>query len=142
MAEITRNQEHVIIMTVLYNELVDYKFGDKAFVRDAKTLISDFCNLPYEDCSEFIKDTVMISLSKYGEIANEFTPALKNWKWDRLPLLTQAILLMSYTHFFFTENVSKKIVINTAVNLAKKYIDDKQAKFINAILDGVLNDRK
>ena len=142
MEELTRNQEHVIIMTVIYNELVDFKFGDNKFVRDAKTLISDFCDCDYDSCSSFIKDTVLTSLSKYGEIVNVFTPSLKNWKWDRLPLLTQAILLMSYTHFFYIEKVNKKIVINIAVDLAKKYIEDKQAKFINAILDGVLNDRK
>ena len=46
---------------------------------------------------------------------------------------------MSYTHYHYIEKVDKKIVINIAVTLAKKYIDDKQAKFINGILDnGVL----
>ena len=75
----------------------------------------------------------------YGEIVKAFTPYLINWKWERLPLLTQAILLMSYAHYFYIEKVERTVVINVAVNLAKKYIDDKQAKFINAILDaGVL----
>ena len=47
---------------------------------------------------------------------------------------------MSYTHYKFIEKVDKKVVINVAVDLAKKYIDDKQAKFINGILDsGVLD---
>ena len=66
---------------------------------------------------------------------NAYIPHLRNWKWERLPLLTQAILLMSYAHYYYIEKVDKKIVINVAVDLAKKYIDDKQAKFINAILD-------
>ena len=46
---------------------------------------------------------------------------------------------MSYAHFYYVEKVDKRIVIDIAVNLAKKYIDDNQAKFINAILDKVLN---
>ena len=45
---------------------------------------------------------------------------------------------MSYAHFYYVEKVDKKVVINTAVDLAKKYVEEKQAKFINAILDGVL----
>ena len=57
---------------------------------------------------------------------------------DRLPLLTQAVLLMSYAHFYYVEKIDKSIVINVAVELAKKYIEEKQAKFINAILDEVL----
>ena len=81
-----------------------------------------------------------MSLKNYGEIKRAYEPYLKNWKWERLPLLTQAILLMSYTHYKYIEKVDKKVVINVAVELAKKYIDDKQAKFINAILDnGVLD---
>lgn len=143
MEEVSRNQEHVIIMTVIYNELVDFKFGNGSFVRDAKDLISDFYGAPYDEVPNFVKDTVMISLQKYGEVVNAYAPYLRDWKWERLPLLTQAILLMSYVHFYYIEKVDKKIIINVAVNLAKKYTDDKQAKFINAILDGgILNGRK
>lgn len=136
----SRNQAHVTVMTVIYNELIDFKFGQESFVRDAKEMIENLCECDYENVDPYIKNTVMTSLQKYGEIVNAYLPYLRNWKWDRLPTLTQAILLMSYTHYFYTEKVDKKVIVNVAVNLAKKYIDDKQAKFINAILDsGVLN---
>lgn len=45
---------------------------------------------------------------------------------------------MSYTHFKYIETIDKAIVIDVAVKLAKEYIEEKQAKFINAILDEVL----
>ena len=135
---LSRNQTHLVIMTVIYNELVDYSFSDGTnFSRSAQEMICEMVGEPdYEKIDPFIKDMVMVSLQKYGEIVTAYTPYLRNWKWERLPLLTQAILLMSYTHFYFVEKVDKKVVINIAVDLAKKYIDDKQAKFINAILDG------
>ena len=137
--DISRNQQHYIIMTVIYNELTDFTFGEQKINRDARELISGLCDCPFEDVDKYIVDTVMVSLQKYGEIRNAFIPYLRNWTWDRLPLLTQAILLMSYTHFYFIEKVDKSVVINVAVTLAKKYIDEKQAKFINGILDsGVL----
>ena len=138
--EISRNKEHFIIMTVIYNELTDFTFGEGKMVRDANEMIASICECDISEVSPFVIDSVMISLKKYGEIVSAFTPYLKAWKWERLPLLTQAILLMSYTHYKFMGQVDKKVVINVAVNLAKKYIDDKQAKFINAILDsGVLD---
>ena len=135
---LSRNQTHLVIMTVIYNELVDYSFSDGSnFSRSAEEMICDMVGeQDINNIDPFIKDMVMISLQKYGEIVTAYTPYLRNWKWERLPLLTQAILLMSYTHFYFVEKVDKKVVINVAVDLAKKYIDDKQAKFINAILDG------
>lgn len=137
--EISRNQQHYIIMVAIYNELTDFTFGDKQVNRSAEEVISSLCECNIKDVPSYIIDTVMVSLSKYGEIKTAYVPYLKNWKWERLPLLTQAILLMSYSHFYFIEKVDKIVVINAAVELAKKYIDDKQAKFINAILDaGVL----
>ncbi len=138
--EISRNQQHFIIMTVIYNELTDFTFGEGKMIRNANEMISSICECENSEVDSYITDTVIMSLKNYGEIKRAYEPYLKNWKWERLPLLTQAILLMSYTHYKYIEKVDKKVVINIAVELAKKYIDDKQAKFINAILDnGVLD---
>ena len=137
--ELSRNQTHYIIMTAIYNELTDFTFGEKQNYRNAEEIIASLCECDIKDVDPYIIDSVMGTLHKYGEARNAFTPYLKNWTWDRLPLLTQAILLMSYTHYYYIEKVDKTVVINIAVNLAKKYIDEKQAKFINGILDsGVL----
>ena len=135
---ISRNQSHHIVMTVIYNELVDFNFGEGKLVRDAREMLVDYFGMPLEQIDPVVINTVVFSLQKYGEIVEAYVPFLRNWKWERLPLLTQSILLMSYSHFYYAEKVDKKIVINIAVDLAKKYIDDKQAKFINAILDEVI----
>ena len=124
-------------MTVIYNELSDFSLGDGKEVRDARELISSLCECPYSEVSEYVKKTVSYALNNFGAIKDVFIPKLNNWKWERLPLLTQAILLMSYAHMQI-EKVDKKIVIDVAVNLAKKYVEPKQGKFVNAILDGVL----
>ena len=137
MANISRQQEHYIIMTVIYDELSDFVLGDKSYFRDARQLIVELAGVPYSQVSDYVKNTVSYSLTNYGKIKDVFIPHLKGWKWDRLPLLTQSILIMSYAHKQ-VEEVDKRVVINVAVDLAKKYIDDAQRKFINAILDEVL----
>ena len=134
---ISRNQENYIIMTVIYDELSDFVFGENEGFRDARQLIADISGIPYSENSDYLKNVITYSLSHYGEIRDVFVPHLNKWKWERLPLLTQSILLMSYAHTK-VEEVDKKVVINIAVDLAKKYVEPKQAKFINAILDGVL----
>ena len=138
MEKISRNQEHFIIMTVIYDELADFKAGENQPFRDVNEIILEITDIPLADHSEYLQNTIANVLNHYGEIVNAFIPHLKNWKWERLPLLTQAVLLMSYAHFYYVEKVDKRIVINIAVELAKKYIEEKQAKFINAILDEVL----
>ena len=124
-------------MTVIYDELSDFVLGEGKGFRDARQLLADVAEMPYSEISPYVKNVVAYSLNNYGAIKDVFTPHLVKWKWERLPLLTQSILLMSYAHSKVT-NDDKVVIINIAVNLAKKYIEEKQAKFINAILDGVL----
>lgn len=127
-------------MTVIYNELIDFKFSDNQYERNAIEMITDFYKEKNEEVDPYAIDVVINALKNYGAIVNAFVPYLNRWTWDRIPLLSQAILLMSYSHFYFVEtDVDKAVVIDIAVNLAKRYVDDEQAKFINGILDrGVL----
>ena len=135
---VTRNQQHYIIMTVIYDELVDFYHGGGNVFRDARELISEISGCSFEEVDDYIKNTITYALNKYGEIKAHLEPNLNNWKWERIPILSQAILLMSCAHYFYVEKVDKVVVIDVAVRLAKKYVDEKQAKFINALLDGVL----
>jgi len=135
--DISRNQQNYIAMTVIYNELTNFTYGNKDSFRDARDLIIDMCECNYENIPSYIIEVVTFALNNYGKIVEAFNPHLKNWTWDRLPLLSRSILLLSYAHKQI-EMVDKKIVISIAVDLAKKYIEPKQAKFINAILDEVL----
>ncbi len=133
---ISRHHANYIIMSVLYEVLLALDNSeDKTFI-DPTPLIKDMCE-EGED-TYYIEKVVYESLSHYSDILSVLTPKLRNWRWERLPLLTRAILLMSYAHYYYVEEVDKRIVIDVAVNLAKEYVDEKQAKFINALLDGVL----
>lgn len=124
-------------MTVIYDELTDYAIGEGKTFRDARDLTCELCECLYSEVPDYIKSTIAYSLNNYGKIREEFVKNLKGWTWERLPLLTQAVLLMSYAHQEI-EKVDKRVIISIAVDLAKKYIEPKQAKFINAILDGTL----
>ena len=135
--EITRSLENFTIMTVIYNQLTDFTYGDKKEYRDTRELVSSMLEIPYEEASDYVKDVINYSLNNYGKIANVYIPLLKGWTWERLPLLTKSILVMAYARKE-VEKVDKSMIIDSSVSLAKKYIDPKQAKFINAILDGAL----
>lgn len=138
MELMSRSQENFIVMTVIYNVITDFTISDDKSVRDARELCAELCERPYEEVSPYIKNMVYQSLTNYSSIIQAFTPYLRNWKWERLPLLTQAILIMSYVHFYLVEKEDKRIIIDTAVELTKTYVEEKQGKFVNAILDKVL----
>jgi len=135
--ELSRNKQNFIAMTVVYNELLDFSYGEGQTFRDARDLMSELCECPLNEVPEYIQKVVTYSLNNYGKIVDVFTPKLKKWTWDRLPIIIRAILLTSYAHKQI-EVVDKKVIISTAVDLTKKYVEEKQAKFVNAILDEVI----
>ncbi len=62
-----------------------------------------------------------------------------DWTFERLPLLEQAILLMS-TQEILENGTPKAAVINEAITLTKEYCDAESPKLINAILDSLPNE--
>lgn len=58
----------------------------------------------------------------------------KDWSFDRLSVLEQAILLVSLQEIL-QNDIPKPVVINEAIKLAKKYCDDDSYKLINGVLD-------
>ena len=65
---------------------------------------------------------------------------LNNWTLDRLSLVDQAILEVASFEILYTD-IDIKIAINEALELAKKYSDDKVKSMINACLDKIAKEK-
>ena len=131
---LSRNEEHELIMTCIYDALL-YSDMDKEF--SVEEIMCSVFDVSYDEISFFVKEMVIKSLSHVNEIKAIYQARMPKWSFDRLNLVEQAILLMSFTHKQI-ENSDKSIIINIAVKLAKKFLDKDDYKFVNAILDKVL----
>lgn len=59
-----------------------------------------------------------------------------DWDFNRLSILEQSILLLSFQELKTTDT-PKPVIINEAVELCKTYCDDDSYKLINGVLDQV-----
>ena len=132
---ISRNQEQEKIMSCIYSALFNTLSEDEFSL---ESLMEGVFGLSFEDIQAFSKRIVVKSLTHFDEIKDIYQAKMPTWKFDRLNAVTKSILLMSYTHFKLEGDVEKAIVINTAVVLAKKFLDNDDYKFVNGILDKVL----
>ncbi len=60
------------------------------------------------------------------------------WKISRLSPVDKAILRLSIYQFMFCSDIPPKVVINEAIELAKKFSTEKSPSFVNGVLDAVL----
>jgi len=131
---LSRNEEHELIMTCIYDALL-YSNMNKEF--SVEEILTSVFEVDYDEISMFAKEIVIKSLSHINEIKNIFQEKMPKWSFDRLNMVEQSILIMSYTHKQ-VENSDKSIIINIAVKLSKKFLDKDDYKFVNGILDKVL----
>ena len=73
--------------------------------------------------------------------ADEIDPIIsthaKNWRIERMPAIDRAILRLSLAELR-TAGTPSKVVINEALELAKKFSSEDAAPFINGILDAAV----
>lgn len=62
---------------------------------------------------------------------------LVKWKLNRISKVNLSILRISTYEILFAEDVPGKVSINEAIELCKKYSDNKSVTFINGVLDKV-----
>lgn len=60
------------------------------------------------------------------------------WQFTRLSPVDKSILRLSAYQLKFCSDIPPKVVINEAIELAKKYSTDKSPAFVNGVLDAVL----
>lgn len=68
------------------------------------------------------------------EIDAKLSENIRGWTIERLPRIDLAILRVALCEILYIDSVPNGVAINEAVNLAKKYGEDKSYAFINSVL--------
>lgn len=91
-------------------------------------------NVDFSYVSEVIRG-VQDNLAFIDEVIEK---NLRNWKIDRIPKIDLAILRLAVFEIKYKEEVPQNVAINEAIELSKKYCDDKSFPFINGVLDSII----
>lgn len=64
------------------------------------------------------------------------------WDLDRIASTDRNILRLAIYEILFCEDIPDSVSINEAVDMAKKYCDEKSYKYINGLLGSVIKEEK
>lgn len=91
-----------------------------------------------KDAIEYIKDAVLGIEKNKKEIIEQIEKNLKSdWKIDRISKIDLSILELAIYEIEY-KDIPFKVVINEAVELAKKYGEDSSKNFVNGILASIV----
>jgi transcription antitermination protein NusB len=86
----------------------------------------------------FVRDLVMGTLDNEEESDAVIAPLLEGWTLDRLPTIDRIILRMSAFELNHRKETDPAVVINEAVELAKKFSTEDSGRYVNGVLARVL----
>jgi N utilization substance protein B len=72
------------------------------------------------------------------KLDNVYKPLLTNWRFERVSVSAKLILRLAIWELQ-TKDIDPRIVINEAIELAKDFAEEDAYRFINGILDRIVN---
>ena len=123
-----------IIMKVLYQVFI---LEESSVSFDINSLIKE----QQEVENEFVTTSINGILNNRKEIFDLANKYLKSWPMDRLNKVDQAIISLGIYELIYTD-IPSVVAINEAIELSKKYSDEKVTKMINATLDKIYHEEE
>ena len=68
--------------------------------------------------------------------------AARNWRVERMTVLDRLVLRLAVHELIAHAETPPRIVIDEAIELARRYSGDEAARFVNGVLDGLFKKLK
>lgn len=88
---------------------------------------------------EFASSLVIGVREKLDQIDTAIERFAEHWTLKRIALVERNILRLGTYELLFREDIPRKVILNEAIEIAKLYGSEDSGKFINGILDRIMN---
>lgn len=90
----------------------------------------------------YLNDLVSGVIEQQQVIDSKINSHLKNWTINRLAKTDLLVMRIAVYEMLFVEEVPNKVALNEALEIIKRYSDEKSSKFVNGILSNMIEEKK
>ena len=131
--KISRREAREYIFGLIYE--TEYREGE-----DVKVIFETSSEEREIPKDKFVKEMYFGVCEKLPLVDDLIAKYSVGWKTERMSRVSRAILRLAVYELAFAVDIPSRVTINEAVELAKKYDDEKAKAFINGILNAVKNE--
>ena len=91
----------------------------------------------FGDQIDYVHGAFFGTADRLGEIDGYIADAAQGWTISRLSRVTISIMRLAVYEMLAVDDVPKRVALNEAVELAKKYDEDSAPAFINGVLNTI-----
>jgi N utilization substance protein B len=88
----------------------------------------------------FAKQLILKVIECTKELDGFIRQRVEHWEFNRLAIIDRIILRMSICELLYFDDIPPKVTINEAIEIARAFSTDKSDKFVNGVLDSILED--
>lgn len=135
MSQLKRRDLRIAVMQVLYAHEISKDPIDKV----KKDLLPE---IGEEESSDFVNQLIDLVLKNEETLDKMILEKVVNWELERMALIDKIVLRMGVTELLYFPEIPPKVSINEAIDISKDYCTRNSGKFVNGILDAILDDLK
>jgi N utilization substance protein B len=114
---------------------------DVAGVEAARAIELFWENLGTEaDEREFADALVLGYGARHDEIDDKIRAASKHWRLERMSRVDRNIIRLGAYELLHVNDVPRRVTLNEAVELAKRFGNEESPAFVNGVLDRIADD--
>jgi transcription antitermination factor NusB len=91
-----------------------------------------------EDAFLYAQTLVRGTVDHREEIDSMIRGQADNWRLERMPAVDRNILRLAIYEMLYERDTPKLVVVDEAIELAKKFGSEQSGRFVNGLLDGLL----
>lgn len=131
-----RRKARELALQMLFENDVAGTRADEMFQRSA-----DLQKAP-PTIRDFTERLVSGTLANRDDLDAIITKQAEHWRLARMPIVDRNILRLALFELLHEPSTPRPVIIDEALEIAKRFSTPRSSQFINGILDGVLKSRK
>ena len=131
-----RRKARELALQMLFENDVAGTRADEMFQRSA-----DLQKAP-PTIRDFTERLVSGTLANRDDLDAIITKQAEHWRLARMPIVDRNILRLALFELLHEPSTPRPVIIEEALEIAKRFSTPRSSQFINGILDGVLKSRK
>ncbi len=106
----------------------------------AEEIFDKAVNVRGLETDDYVKNVFFGSYENSKKIEEAMEKHLMGWKKERISHVSMAILRLACYEIMFLSDIPARVSINEAIELSKKYDEEKSYSFVNGVLNAVSHD--
>ncbi len=146
MNNIIKFKTRMTAIQLVAQQLIDYK--DINLIKDdfdkyyKNTVIYENADIIQYNDAFLLKLISFYQKTNFQDLSNEINNIIDfNRKFEKWDTITKSIILVSISELRNSKKEKIKIILNDYLDISKSFVNIKETKLINSILDKLINDK-